>query len=582
MISQAALQRLCRTRQPIDAFPSVFDPELRRSTRNRLEADGTLDAWAGTITVDSPPLVTYTAIQDFHRTGNEQWGLDFYNEQLRQLMTAGALVFYGREDFIHPLEDILWEICQTDDWVLTCHYKHSCCIDLHAAMMGYELAMVLLGVGDRIDPPLVQRVKDEINRRCLAPYLADPSQFWWYRAKHNWNPVCNGSLGLAAMMIEPDAEKLSLILAAALLPTEDFYNGFTEDGGCVEGPGYWRYGWGYFIRWAWALKNFSSGEVNILEHRLAEKICRFPLAVAIDKGEELRFCDSSPSPIPPFLAVGINKFYAIPELLSLAGRGDGQRANLWDVLFPDSPLSAKYISPKEIFLDDMSLLKVCYNGTTLGAACNHNNVNHNHNDLGGFILHRDGTDIITDPGAPTYSRRTFDHQRYDIFYCSSEGHSVPVVNGLLQQPGWAGRGSMTYSPEDGCWMEFHRAYPDDSLKELTRELCLSSDGTMLTCLDTFIFSAKPSSLEEVFITACTVQISPDGEAAEVIPPEGGAWRITVDQPGRFELRTPDIHPDDYNPRSGPFQQIVFIPQALTDALRLRFSIALEQGHCEDT
>ncbi|MHC4887104.1 MAG: hypothetical protein ACYTGH_18660, partial [Planctomycetota bacterium] len=491
MITENTLQEICRSRRAADAFPELFDPERIRLTKERLVADGTLDAWAKSITVDAPPTVTYTAIRDFHRTGNEQWGLAFYNEQMRQLKTAGSLVFHGREEFLHPLEDILWEICQTDDWVLTCHTKLDCCIDLNVAMLCYQLAIILLVLDDQIDPPLVKRVRDEINRRCLDPYLQDPAQFWWYRADHNWNSVCNGSLGVTAMVVEANPDRLAAILRHAILPTEDFFKGFTVDGGCVEGPGYWRYGWGYFMRWALALKNFSGGAINLLENELSEKICRFPLAVAIDRGVELSFCDGSPQPIPPYLSYAVNQFYSVPELFPLSKHQMETQygCGLWETLFMDEADTEAYTAPEEVFLHDMSLLKLCYNGTTLGTACNHNGVNHNHNDLGGIILHRDGVNIITDPGAPIYSRRTFNHERYDIFYCNSSGHSVPVVNGLLQQPGWAGRGTMTYSTKDRCWMEFHLAYPDETLEELTREADLSRDGTTLTCVDTFTFTA---------------------------------------------------------------------------------------------
>ncbi|MCJ8331676.1 MAG: heparinase II/III family protein [Lentisphaeria bacterium] len=572
MHSKDDLKKVCKNASAADVLPELLDGEQRQVMREKFEADGTLDAWAKTITIDSPPVVSYSAIKDFHRTGNEQWGLDFYEEQMRQLKRASALVFYGRDEFIHPLEDIIWEICQTDNWVLTCHYKHENSIDLWVAMLAYELSVVIQGVGDKLDPPLVQRVKDEINRRCLNNYHDNPDQFWWYRIKHNWNSVCNGGLAVAAMIIEDDADRLATILEHALSPTDEFFKSFTEDGACTEGPGYWRYGWGYFMRWAWALKNFSKGKINLLDRELAEKVCRYPLAVAIDTGLELSFCDSSPQALPPYLAAAINDFYSVPELFALTGwQDDTPELSLWESLFA-IPENQCYESPEEVYLYDMSVLKLCYNGTTMGASCNHNGNNHNHNDLGSFILHRDGINIITDPGAPVYSARTFSKDRYDIFYCNSRGHSVPVVNGLFQQPGWEGRGEMTYSTEDGCCMQFRRAYPDETLTKLTRELDLARDGRTLTCIDTFAFTQVPKSLEEVFITGCDVEL--EGDYAKIIPQKGQPWKLSVDQPGRFELRTPEIHPDDYNEKTGPLWQIVFIPKNLTEVIRLAFKAEL--------
>ncbi|MHC4886044.1 MAG: hypothetical protein ACYTGH_13265, partial [Planctomycetota bacterium] len=121
-------------------------------------------------------------------------------------------------------------------------------------------------------------------------------------------------------------------------------------------------------------------------------------------------------------------------------------------------------------------------------------------------------------------------------------------------------------------MEFHLAYPDETLEELTREADLSRDGTTLTCVDTFTFTAQPHSLEEVFITGCEARVEEGG--VRIIPETGEAWMLTVDQPGHFEIRTPEIHPDDYNPKTGPLQQIVFIPKTLSETMRFRFTATL--------
>ena len=47
-----------------------------------------------------------------------------------------------------------------------------------------------------------------------------------------------------------------------------YLNGFTEDGYCSEGAGYWNYGYGHFLEMGLALRNAPDGTlVHIYEHR---------------------------------------------------------------------------------------------------------------------------------------------------------------------------------------------------------------------------------------------------------------------------------------------------------------------------
>jgi hypothetical protein len=81
----------------------------------------------------------------------------------------------------------------------------------------------------------------------------------------------------------------------------------------------------------------------------------------------------------------------------------------------------------------------CAEGTTKGffvaAQGGHNAESHNHNDVGNFIVYRDGRPILIDAGVETYSRKTFSGQRYEIWTMQSAYHNLPTIDGVMQSPG---------------------------------------------------------------------------------------------------------------------------------------------------
>ena len=75
-------------------------------------------------------------------------------------------------------------------------------------------------------------------------------------------------------------------------------------------------------------------------------------------------------------------------------------------------------------------------GMILSLKGGHNAESHNHNDIGQFELFCDGSPVIIDTGVASYCRQTFSDRRYDLWYIGAQGHNIPAVNGVLQQPGY--------------------------------------------------------------------------------------------------------------------------------------------------
>jgi hypothetical protein len=65
----------------------------------------------------------------------------------------------------------------------------------------------------------------------------------------------------------------------------------------------------------------------------------------------------------------------------------------------------------------------------------HNEESHNHNDVGSFIVYRNGKPVLIDAGVGTYTRQTFSKDRYKIWSMQSLYHNLPSFGGVGQHNG---------------------------------------------------------------------------------------------------------------------------------------------------
>jgi hypothetical protein len=102
-------------------------------------------------------------------------------------------------------------------------------------------------------------------------------------------------------------------------------------------------------------------------------------------------------------------------------------------------------------------------GFVLAAKSGHNWESHNHNDIGAFILFKDGAPGFIDIGAETYSRKTFGSERHSIWTMQSGFHNVPIINGFQQEAGerFRARYVSCRQSEQGMFLEMDiaGAYP---------------------------------------------------------------------------------------------------------------------------
>ena len=526
----------------------------------------------------------WRAIQEYHRTGKWRDGEIIYDALGRIQDEALALWLDHPSADAGRLEETLWAFCDFALWMPQESAKlHAA--DLFSTQCGAVLSELLLAVGDRLDPQVVLRVGQRIEERSLAAALDWRNLPIWMCRRNNWNHACFSNVIQTALHRMKEPRDLASLLVLCTHMMEFGMTGFSEDGGCAEGPMYWGYGFGHFLEAAIVLREVSGGLLNLMDSELAQRIARYPLAVWLEGSDRCLFADSNSGFMRACEALMVNAFLPLPQLFDFCDKGPDGRPMLqnWHdlLLAVDSPawLESAQREPSpvtDMHLPSLGFAKVATtladgSRAQLAATALHNAASHNHNDLGSFVYYRDGRAWITDPGMPIYTAEVYGPNRYDNLLCGSQGHPVPVINGHLQQEGSQYRASLAvdHAAADGSKalrIDLSRAYPDQTLTRFERKLALSAHGD-LEIADDFGFLKSPGALQEVFITYLPCEAV--GDAVRIGGKEG--MILKSKQLGSFAVELHEVD-SPCAPEDKMLRRIVFTPSELKGCMSLCFTL----------
>jgi hypothetical protein len=485
------------------------------------------------------PQTSYTFYRLFLRNGDRDNYQTPYFLKRARLAAAALRLFLGQTELKDSVQDYLWSICDESNWVLPAHETYI--IDLFSAETGYVLAETLLMLGEMLDAEVRHRVREEIERRVFDPYLRYYHLHKWYKEHHNWNGVCNSSIAATFLLLEPEPERLEHALKIALVGLQAFLEtAFEEDGSSTEGVAYWHYGLINFVALAEMLRARSNGAIDLLAGEKMRRIAAYPARMQLSSSWFASFsdCDETVAFHPGILTRLAERTGERP-LLNLLAR-PAEPENDWrltmmlrDILWWNGS-QPEASAPTDARLPDAGVVRLVTQtrrGTPVVVAlkAGHNAENHNQNDVGSFIVHVEGENLLTDPGRGLYSRAYFGPQRYENIFTNSYGHSLPRVGGHLQGVGreFAGR-LLEIAPELNGYkqaaVEFARAYPCADLVSAERRLSLASDVWLH---DRFVFLETPHEVEEAFVTWCDCTV--DGATA-LLQGQHHNLRLTIEQP----------------------------------------------------
>ena len=417
-------------------------------------------------------------IMEYSETGNRVGfeGLYFENrENLCRFIIAECLENKGT--YMRQIIDGLWLICEESSWALPAHYFLSGSadvlpdivsddiIDLYACETAQLLsvaAAVLKPALDKVSCVLYKRLVYEVNTRVLRPFLSKNDVFWMgfteQSAVNNWNPWCSCNC-LAAALLAADSKKTMLdTVDKAVKCVDVFYKGYGDDGGCDEGPGYWDRAAASLFELLELLFLATDGKINFGGDKKLLKMGEYIKNAAASEDSFINFADARANTaargdiIYRFgKYVGsrqLMSFGAAYERRSLRKKGFSKntgmtlRREMMRLCFmkelcsfsePCRPEPVVYMSDIEVMVARSG--KTYNDGMMLAAKFGSNGEAHNHNDVGNFIIYKEGKPVCIDVGVGVYTDKTFSDERYDIWYFSSAYHNTPMIGSAVQKDG---------------------------------------------------------------------------------------------------------------------------------------------------
>jgi hypothetical protein len=433
-------------------------------------------------------------------------------------------------------------------------------IDLAAANLAWELAEMLYLLGDKLDQGVARLVRENLDRRIFTPFRnmveGRRQPIWWLTTTNNWNAVClSGVTGAALTLLEPACER-AFFIAAAEHYSKNFLAGFTPDGYCSEGVGYWNYGFGHYTYLTEAIWQATHGQLDLLAIEQAQAPARYGARIEIinDVFPSFADCSVDAKPAPPHwmhylnrrLGLGLTRYRQVDPVAAHGGLVT-TCMYAFDNSASDAP--APTTSPVELgprtWFEHGGVL-ICRPGDHtacsigLAAKGGHNAEHHNHNDVGSYIVVLGERPVLTDPGSEVYTRRTFSPRRYESQVLNSFGHPVPVIAGQLQRTGRDARGRILQTEftesTDTLILDLSSAYDVPDLTSLRRTFIYSrSDGGSLKIIDR-MHAKQPITFENALVTFG--HFEQVGHQTLRVHDGSSVLRVSIDSAGKpFQIHT---------------------------------------------
>lgn len=376
---------------------------------------------------------------------------------LKALVLGECLENRGR--FIAKICDCLNAICAEKTWCMPAHdrglkaFKGEIqVVDLGAQSRAFACAFAVDLLRGVLPREVAKHTLAELERRVFAPLRGtwnaksetEITTGWWFQGRANWTAVCHAGITRTALAVLEGRKDRAAFIEAAERSVAPFLSGFSEDGYCSEGMGYWNYGWGNFLSLTLAVREATGGKVNFCSSAKAKKVMEFGTGALLFGEMAPSFADGGGEMDYHVLQLGHLIWPELPVVAKAISRepldGSIESSFLldfgqWDRI--PSVAAAEYPIRTEFPYAQMWVLRPGDSGMPfrLGLKGGNNAEFHNHNDVGSYTLFLDGVWMTGDAGGTQYNAKTFSPQRYEIAMLNSYGHPLPVVNGALQSAG---------------------------------------------------------------------------------------------------------------------------------------------------
>ncbi len=570
------------------------------SDRTAWEALGKNDSFAATLSeaaelLQKPiPEQSDDLYLDFSRTGNRtRWQRVSGQRRGRVSTLVLAECVENKGRFMPAFEEIVRALCAERTWVMPAHDAkltnfrgESVDIDLGSSALGWSLATADYLLADKLKPETRRLIRDNLERRIFQPYrdmvAGKREKNWWMTGTNNWNAVCLAGVTGTALAVIDSRDSRALFVAAAEHYSKNFLDGFTDDGYCSEGLGYWNYGFGYYVMLSEMIHQATGGKLDLLQDNKAKQAATFGSKIEIINGVYPAFADCSISAKP-----GSRLMYFLSRRLGMGLRRWEQLdpvsagGSLYESMMYSFSTSASGTPPAQSGSEgpgirswfDKAGILICRPAANSAARMavalkgGHNNEHHNHNDVGSFVVVVGDKALLLDPGGEVYTARTFSSRRYESKVLNSFGHPVPVVAGKLQRTGEQARARVVHQSftddNDTLVLDISSAYDVPELKKLERKFVYSRSGAgSLSVTDEVVFS-KPCDFGTALVTFDKWQ-KLSGSSLKI---EDGkdAVRVSITAGADFEIR-PETIQEDLSADTEPTRLGIHLTRPVTQAV----------------
>jgi hypothetical protein len=417
------------------------------------------------------PVIKATDYLEFIRSGDRRQSVYSACSNALISLVMGELV-EGRGRFLDQIINAVWYYSEQTWWGWSAHLgaqkagsglpdANEPYVDLGVSEITSNLSMtysLFKDEFDKVHPLISPRLKREITNKSLNPYFERND--WGYMGfsggrPNNWNPWINYNMLASYILIETDPVKRAKEVQKILNSIDKFLNGYSDDGGCDEGPSYWGAAGALLYESLEIMQNLTNGKFDVFDDPLIQNIGTYFYKVNIHAPYFINFADAdattggNPSIVYRY-GKAINdpamwKFGAWLAKLGNWGEGamngrifdqirnlglineirssEATEALVADFWFPDTEVAGA--RDKE----------GSFSGFFFGAKGGFNAESHNHNDVGSCLMYFNGKPCLIDLGREEYVAKTFSPRRYEIWTMQSGYHNLPVINGTDQMQG---------------------------------------------------------------------------------------------------------------------------------------------------
>ncbi len=495
--------------------------------------------------------------------------------QLEILVYAECVENKGR--FIPKIQQTIEKICSKYTWVPRIHDHgasnrtgQEITVDLKACENAALLSSTYYWLGEKLPERTRQLIQQELKRRIFdpvrkhAPGNYHGGMFWIWR-QNNWNAVCWSKVVLAAMSVLESKYERAFFLGAAEGSIHYFLDGFFDDGYCQEGPGYWNYGFGHFVKLSDIVYQATDGKIDWLADEKVAKVAMFGNRTEILPGVYPFIADCRQNPTPK---QGMQNYISRKYSLGLK---QCQKPLGPQAAEPNKPLNFVWAFPHGIQTPTPQYIEYQFDPyrdwypqgqlliarpgpdkkatAKIGVSIKggDNGASHNHNDIGVFEVAIGNAKPLVDPGAPAYrGGQAFGPERYASQVLSSYGHSVPVVDWHLQMAGKKAHAKVVNTDftdqKDTITLDLKGVYKVETLdmgddtyslqtvKKLERTFIYDRTGSgSLTIIDQVDYT-RPAYFEIALMTLGRFEKQPDGSV--IVTDQDQSLKIQFDTNGQ--------------------------------------------------